>query len=69
MAEAKIFKKQEMVKVAKLAKRWGVSRQHVYNLIDQGRIPAFRFGYSRAMFVPMPEIEKFEQASLIDPAA
>ena len=30
--------------VAQLAKTWGVSRQHVYNLIDGGDLHAIRIG-------------------------
>ena len=62
------YKKDEMIKVAKIAKRWGVSRQHVYNLIDRGQLkPAFRFGGSRGMWVPLPIVAEFELGTLVDP--
>ena len=61
MQQPQKYKKEEMMKVAKIALRLGVSRQHVYNLIDQGRLkPAFRFGASRTLWVPLPAVEEFE---------
>jgi excisionase family DNA binding protein len=64
--QAQTYKREEMIKVAKLANRWGVSRQHVYNLVDRGELPAFRFGGSRGMWVPLPVVIKFEETTLID---
>jgi len=64
-----VFRKNDMMKISKVADRLGVSRQHIYNLIDRGILPAFRFGASRAWFVPRSSVEEFERASIIDPAA
>lgn len=64
-----IFRKNEMLKVSKVADRWGVSRQHIYNLIDRGFLRAFRFGASRGWFVPLADVKAFEESSAVDPAA
>jgi predicted DNA-binding transcriptional regulator AlpA len=62
------YKREEMIKVAKIAQRWGVCRQHIYNLIDKGHLaPAFRFGGRQGICVPLPVITAFEQSSQIDP--
>ncbi|WP_420806162.1 helix-turn-helix domain-containing protein [Geobacter anodireducens] len=46
------------------------SRQHVYNLIDQGRLkPAFRFGRSKGLFIPRSVLEEFKQNCRVDPGA
>jgi hypothetical protein len=72
MEKSSVFKKQEMIKVSKLAIRWNCSRQHIYNLIDLGEsnagLPAFRFGGKRCMCIPMSAVEQFEQKSLVDSA-
>jgi excisionase family DNA binding protein len=60
-----VFKKQEMIRVSKLAERWQCSRQHIYNLIDRG-LPAFRFGGKRCVCIPMSEVEKFELNAVVD---
>lgn len=67
MGNASVFKKQDLVKVSKLADRWQCSRQHIYNLIDQGKLQAFRFGGRRCMCVPALSVEEYEKSSLIDP--
>jgi len=62
-----IFRKEEMLKVSKIASRWGVSRQHVYNLIDQGQLkPAFRFGGRQGIAVPLSIVVQYERAAVID---
>jgi hypothetical protein len=70
MDKPSIFKRQEMIKVSKLAARWQCCRQHIYNLIDMGErnggLPAFRFGGKRGMCVPMSAVESYEQKSQVD---
>jgi len=69
MDKPQVYRKQEMMKVSKIAKRWGCSRQHIYNLIDRGELPAFRFGISRCLFVPLPSVEDLERNAKLDPGA
>ena len=42
-----------------LAKRWGNSRQHIYDLMKEGKIKSFRSG--RHHRIPISEIERFER--------
>lgn len=64
-----VFKREEMLKVGKIAAHLGVSRQHVYNLIDRGELkPAFRFGGRQGLCVPLSAIVDFKQASQIEPS-
>lgn len=64
MDKPQIFRKNELVKISKVARRWGCSRQHIHNLINQGRLKAFQYGMSNCMFVPLADIEKFEQTRI-----
>ena len=66
MEQPQIFKKNEMLKVSKVARRWGCSRQHVYNKIDQGDLKAFRFGLSRCVFIPLSEVERIERGGELE---
>jgi len=59
------YKREDMIKVSQLARRWGRSRQHIYNLIDNGELPAFRFGGLRGMWVPLPKILEHESQSQV----
>ena len=68
MEKPQIFKKQELIKVSKLAGLWCCSRQHIYNLIDQGLLPAFRFGGKRCMCVPLAAVEDYKKLALVDPS-
>ncbi|HAM40385.1 MAG TPA: hypothetical protein DCP69_03360 [Candidatus Omnitrophica bacterium] len=67
MQAPQTYRKDEMIKIAAIARRWGVSRQHVYNLIDAGKLTAFRFGGSRGMWVPLPIVKQFEAGAVVDP--
>lgn len=42
-----------------LATRWGNSRQHIYDLMREGKLKSFRSG--RHHRIPISEIERFEQ--------
>jgi excisionase family DNA binding protein len=65
-----IYKKEDMLRVSEIAARMRVSRQHIYNLIDQGDLkPAFRFGGRRGLRVPRLVVEVFMQGSEYDPGA
>jgi excisionase family DNA binding protein len=35
---------QVRMSVAQVAARWGWSRQHIYNMVNRGELPAFRIG-------------------------
>ena len=67
MEKPPIFKRQELIKVSKLAARWQRSRQHIHNLINRGDIIAFCFGGQRGICVPMSEVERYEKISQVDP--
>lgn len=60
MNKPQIYKKQDMLKISKIARRWGCSRQHIYNLIESGRLTAFRFGLSRCLYVPIQSVSDLE---------
>ena len=42
-----------------LAARWGNSRQHIYDLMKEGRLKSFRSG--RHHRIPISEIERLER--------
>lgn len=68
MPQPQIFKREEMMKVARIAELLGVCRQHVYNLIDRGELaPAFRFGGRQGICVPHTVVKAFKESSQIDP--
>jgi hypothetical protein len=67
MEKTPVFKRQELVKVSKLAARWQRSRQHIHNLISRGELLAFCFGGKRGMCIPLVEIERYEKNCLVDP--
>lgn len=68
MEKPQIFKKEEMVSVRKVARDIHCSRQHIYNLIDQGRLkPAFRFGRSKSLFVPRSVVDEFKRSCIVVP--
>ncbi|MBE2887236.1 helix-turn-helix domain-containing protein [Geobacter anodireducens] len=70
MKKPLIFSKEEMISVKNIARDICCSRQHVYNLIDQGRLkPAFRFGRSKGLFIPRSVLEEFKQNCRVDPGA
>ena len=66
MSERRIFKKTEMLTVSEVSRRLGVSRQHIYNLIDRGQseggLMAFRFGDKKGLRVAAEEVERFKAA-------
>ncbi|MBN2644630.1 MAG: helix-turn-helix domain-containing protein [Desulfuromonadaceae bacterium] len=53
----------QLMTVSEFAKQLGVSRQHVYNLIergpDEGGITAYRFGYVRGLRIHRTEVERY----------
>lgn len=58
MSAAVSYKRQEMLTISDVARRLGVSRGTVHNRIEEGRIKAFRFGFSRKLYVPLEELRK-----------
>jgi len=56
-----IYRKQDLITVSDIARRWGVSRQTIYNLIDEGKISAFKFGFSNSMYVPIQQVKELEK--------
>jgi len=59
-----IYRKQDLITISDVARRWGVSRQKVYNMIDEGRLKAFRFGFSNALHVPLDQVRKMERGEV-----
>lgn len=41
-----------------LADHWGKSRQHIYNLINAGKLHSFKLGRSR--LIPVSEVQRIE---------
>lgn len=73
-ATLKVFKRQNMLTVGQVCreipgKNGGhCSRQHIYNLINQGELtPAFRFGRKQGICVPREVVEAYKLSCLIDP--
>lgn len=60
---AVIYRRQDLITITSLARRWGVSRQKVYNLIDEGKLTTFRFGFSRVLHVPLSQVKTLEIAT------
>lgn len=60
---AVIYRRQDLITVTSLARRWGVSRQKVYNLIDEGKLTTFRFGFSRVLHVPLSQVKTLEMGA------
>lgn len=61
--EVKMYDRREMVSVSDIARRWGVSRQKVYNLVDEGKLSGFRFGFSSAMYFPLEQVRELEKGT------
>lgn len=49
------------VGVSELAEAWGVSGRHIYRLIDDGRLPAFKVG--ERILVRLADVEAFESST------
>lgn len=45
--------------VTDLAKRWNVSKRHVYTMIERGELPAVQYG--RAVRIELSAVEEYEQ--------
>lgn len=61
-----VYRREEMLPVSKIRKLipgkdgGPCSRQHVYNLIDEGKLkPAFRFGDRQGICVPKPVVDTY----------
>ena len=48
---------KEFVSIPELANQWGVTEQHLYNLIDRKVLPAYRIG--RRLIVRRDDAKKF----------
>lgn len=64
----KIYKRDEMLPISKVRKMipgkngGPCSRQHIYNLIEEGRLyPVFRFGGKHCVCVPLPVVQNYIQ--------
>ena len=64
---APIYPKQEMLRVRSIAARWGMSKSFVYELIESGKLAAFKFGGS--LRVHISKVIEFENCSKYDPCA
>lgn len=76
MEDRVVYKRSDMVPVSSICKMipgkngGPCSRQHVYNLIEEGKLsPAFRFGDRANVQVPRMVVEAYLQSCRIDPAA
>lgn len=76
METPQTYRRQDMLSVSNLRKMipgkngGPCSRQHIYNLIDQGKLsPAFRFGGRYNVCVPRAVVEAYIQSCMIDPGA
>ena len=56
-----MYRKQDLITISDIARRWGVSRQKVYRMIDEGKLRAFRFGFSSSLYVPISQVKELEQ--------
>lgn len=50
--------------VATLAERWGCSRVHIYTLIENDQLKAFKLG-ERALRISAEEVRRFEQCGYV----
>ena len=48
---------KEFIGIPELANQWGVTEQHLYNLIDRKVLPAYRVG--RRLIVRRDDAQKF----------
>ena len=66
----KVFRGKELLTVREFAIRIGCSRSHVYNLVDMGidggGVMAFRYGVRRCVRIPVSEVGRFQQKSLVE---
>jgi len=58
--------KSAVLTVKQFAERFGVSKQHVLNLIDAGQLQAVNIGIGSLKFwrIPVAEAERYESARL-----
>lgn len=73
MTQPAVYSRKDMLSVAQIARlipgRAGgpCSRQHIYNLIDQGDLqPAFRFGSRKGLCVPRSVVEAYIQRCVVE---
>jgi len=64
---APIYKRQEMLSVKRIAERWGMSLSFVYQLIEDGKLAAFKFGGS--LRVHISKVAEFEESAKYDVGA
>ncbi len=58
--------KDQFTTVRHVAQTLGVSRNHIYDLIQRGDLTAYRFGSARAIRVPRSEIDRLLRISRVD---
>jgi len=73
-ATARVYKRKDLLSVSQICEEipgmsgGPCSRQHVYNLIDRGKLkPVFRFGQLRGLFVPKDAVLKYMLNCRFDP--
>lgn len=69
MEKPQVYRKVSMLTVREVGKRMGCSRRHVYNLIERGELPAFRYGGIRGLRVPEAGMEEFIARRMVEPGA
>jgi excisionase family DNA binding protein len=67
MEKPRVYRKTSMLTVQEVCKRMSCSRRHVYNLIERGELPAFRYGGIRGLRVPETGVEEFITQRMVDP--
>ena len=48
---------KDFVSIPELANQWGVTQQHIYNLVKRGELPAYRIG--RRLIVRRDDANRF----------
>lgn len=66
----KVFRKEDLISVPEFARKIGVSRRQAYNYVDwgphNGGVLAFRFGRTRALRIPIEEVERFKTSRRVE---
>lgn len=63
---ASTYPRRKMLTIPTFAARLNVSRRHVYNLIEKGKVLAFRFGGNKALRIPEEEVERFLASAQVE---
>jgi excisionase family DNA binding protein len=64
---APVYRRQEMISVQSIAARWNMSKSFVYQLIESGKLAAFKFG--GALRVHESKVAEYEESAKYDAGA